>query len=297
MSVRQRCGLGRLLMIGVLVALASRGASAAADEPLLPARCHVWGRFEIGAWSRVTVDVETYERGERLLRSGREELRELVQRDEQGYALKIVSIQELPWRRDAEPAGDGVTRSYPWFVGRERLIGPPEGVGVDFEGFGEPLPCRSYEYQVESEGRITTFVDVVHPDRFPFVLQRVGAVPSGAPDLRPEYRVRMSISHGDVAIDLGDRLVSGVETRTVVERPGRTTEIVELLAAEVPGGLVSKRSTERDESGVVVRREVIELVDFSETPGEPGIGRGEVRGREGRLFRRRPRSSDDRSDD
>jgi len=280
--------------LSVGLALVGQPLSTIADEPPFPIRCHVWGRFEIGAWCRTTVDIETYQRGERLARTEREETRILSTKDDQGYELVVESSDSFPWQSERRVDRSRVSRAFPWFVARDRLIGPVAGMGVDFETFGETLHCRSFEYQIESEGRVTSFVDIFHAERFPYFLHRVGATASQRPDREVEFRTTTSISNNDVAIDLGDRIVSGVETRTVVERLGRTTEVIELLAAEVPGGLVSKRTTERDVTDQVVRREVIDLIDFAGEGALPASSEvGEVLGadsastvRQGTLWRR-----------
>ena len=274
-------------------------SAAVAQDSVIPSRCHIWGPFEVGAWSRVQVDVEVYERGQRLHHVERTVTRVLKRRDEQGYQLDIDTWERLgvalgPRERRTTETGD-----YPWFVSADRLKDLGEESRSELEWQGETISCQVFEYETVQSGRVISHRDLFHADRFPFFLGRlVVRTPEGEPE-RIEAREYSRVIESEVPIFLGDRIVSGVLTKTTLDSPERSVVILEELAPEVPGGLVSKRVVERDRDGAIVRREVVSLVDFGDAgdweQNDGESGQLETSRLRGRLFRRWNRA--DGSDD
>lgn len=265
-----RCVIQRMLLI--LFAIAQFGISPAlADDPLIPQRCHVWGGFEPGAWTRMTISVENYADDVRTVVLQRKETRILRSKSAQGYTLEIAMdvAQPAAGQQAAQPA-ESVTREFPWFVSAEALIAADEIKQGDLEIAGRKWRCRLFEYRTEVDGRVRTHQDHFHAEHFPFFLRRVVAEPSDREDRPFNYQATTEIVQEHVAVELGSRLVDGVETRTTVLQGDRRIQVLEILAPEVPGGLVSKRTTEWDENGQIIRREVAELEDYSlSSSGEP----------------------------
>lgn len=258
-----RCRMLHRIMLALLMIAQYSLSPVGADEPLIPQRCHVWGGFEPGAWTRMTISVENYADDVRTLVLQRKETRILRSKAAQGYSLEIsMDVAQPTAGEQAAKPTESVIREFPWFISTDALIADEEIKQGDLEIAGRKWRCRLLEYRTEVDGRVRTHQDHFHAEHFPFFLRRVVAEPSERDDRTFNYQATTEIVQEHVAVGLGSRLVDGVQTRTTVLMGDRRLLVLEILVPEVPGGLVSKRTTEWDENGQVIRREVAELDDY-----------------------------------
>lgn len=289
-----------LLVLGLSNLLGPGAASAQSQENAIPVRCHIWGPFDNGDWVRTSVDVEVYEAGVRVHRMQRVITRVLRHRDEKGYRLEVETLERTGLLSGDRERRRTATEDFPWFVDPDQLA-TDELVETELEWFGQTLKCRVFAYDVARDGRVVHHRDLFHADRFPYFLSRSAIRMSESRPDQVEQQEHSRVIENSVPIVLGDQIVSGVITRTTFESAERSVVVLEELAAEVPGGLVSKRVVELNDEGQVVRREVVSLIDFGDASDwEGGDSEGEESGSfraRGRLFRRWNRIHSDETEE
>lgn len=270
-------------------AMLSENSSASAQEPVIPIRCHIWGPFEVGAWVRTSVDTEVYEGGERVHHLQRVITRVLRQRGNETYLLEIETLERTGLAGVERERRRVDREELRWFVAADQLK-PDVRAESELDWFGRTLNCQVFEYEVSADGRKVHHRDLFHAEQFPFFLSRLALKMSETAPDQVEYREFSQVIENSVPIVLGEHIVDGVITKTTLESPDRRVTVLEELAAEVPGGLVSKRVVELNGNGQVVRREVVSLLDFGDASdwerAEGGEDEREVSRPRGRLFRR-----------
>ena len=141
------------------------------------------------------------------------------------------------------------------------------------------VECQVYEYRQGPEGKESTHQDFFTATVFPHFLKRTVLRPSPNNQQPFPYALAYEVIATDLPVTRGERLLNAAETRTIIREPEKTTVIVELISDEVPGGLITKRTTQRAKDGRLLKRETVELDDFGlrTEPGEEQTRR--------RLFR------------
>jgi hypothetical protein len=232
----------------------------------LPRDQHPWGQFKIGSWKRVKTTTETLnEKGEVTAVSTTETSTKLVDVDENGYTLMIEVVVEVAGKRfNAQPQ-----------IVRRGFNGEAEGQTVSVKKVGtgglsvndRNIPCEIRQVTIES-GDTKRISTVHYSDALaPYVLKRetTSLDATGKP-------TQMQSQVEVMAIDMPSKVLTEIKSTShvrVMHQQGKASTLtLEVHAADVPGGVVSHTSKETDETGRVVRRSTLELLDY-------GIGDGE----------------------
>jgi hypothetical protein len=256
-----------IAMIALLLSVAGSAVSLPAKQLEGVSReHHPWGQFKIGSWKRVRTLTETLdEKGAVASTSTTETTTKLVDVDPEGYTLRIDVVVEVAGKRfTAQPQ-----------IVRRGFHGEAEGQNVSFKRTGAAgltingvkIPCEVQQITVDHENgkRIT----VVHYSErhAPFVLRRETTTldNAGKPtDVQSQVDV--------VAFDMPHKVLAEVKPTShvrIMHQQGKASTLtLEVHCTDVPGGVVSHTSKESDESGRVIRRSTLELLDY-------GIGTGD----------------------
>lgn len=282
--------IGTVIGLALLLGSETKPVLAIQDQPLIPRRCHVWGAFEAGAWSRLRVVSETQDELGNPLQVRREVVRTLHVVEDSGYTLHLQSAKVGEAR--AEDANEQFVEN-PWYVTSGDLLkSNPDGLERTLKISEQEIRCQLFEYRVGADGNQVTHQDFFSKDVFPYFLRRVALKPSPVKDEPFISSREYDVLEIEVPVQRGDRLISAAQTRTILKTAETTTMILELVSPEIPGGILTKRTVVRDKSGKVVRRETMELEDFGL---RTDAAEEERRGQRFREFRRlnrptRPRS-------
>lgn len=271
---RFRCSCWtRRLLIG-LVGLSWLAPSAGMAQPMaggVSARHHPWGQFQPGAWKLVRVVTETLDsQGLVVSTSTTETKTTLMEIDPQGVVLEVAAVVEVAGKRFAsEPqivrqGFHGETLS-----GNLRLKAP-EAAELTIEG--QKIACQTQQIELEGSAGATV-VDLWYSDtRKPYFLRRE------ARTTEPEAQKVVSQTTTDVvALEMPWRVVSETRTTSLMKTVHRHAKGVTtswaFTSLDIPGGVVSHSSKETDESGRVLRRSTLELVDYGQEcePARAGL--------------------------
>ena len=256
----------RYILAALLFSLLIAAPAAARQHDNAPRDQHPWGQFKIGSWKRVRTLTETLDdKGAVQSSSTTETTTKLVDVDSEGYTLRIDVVVEVAGKRfTAQPQvirrgfhgeGDGQNVSI-------KRVGE---AGLDINGHKVACEVRQITVDGDSGKRIIT---VHYSDRLaPFVLRRETTTldSDGKPtDMQSQVDV--------VAIDMPHKVLAEVKPTShlrVMHQQGKASTLtLEVHCAEIPGAVVSHTSKETDDTGRVIRRSTLELLDY-------GLGTGD----------------------
>jgi hypothetical protein len=253
-----------IAFVGASAYLPSQATARQLDG--VPRQQHPWGQFKIGSWKTVRAVTESLNaRGEVIGTNVTETTSKLVDVDDTGYTLRIDVVVVVAGKRfNAQPQvirrgycgeGDGQNLAVKR-VGRDEVI-----IG-DHE-----IPCEVRQITVDAaDGKRITTVHYSH-DRAPHVLRRetTSLDPSGKPT---NVQTQVDVVAVDMPYRVLRELKPTAQVRVMHQQGQATTLTLEMHCDEVPGAVVAHTSKETDETGAVIRRSTLELLDY-------GIGTGE----------------------
>ncbi len=259
--------IGRItVVLCVLLALVAAPVLAKQLEEGVPRAQHPWGKFKIGATKRVRTFTEVMnEKGQVTSTSTTETTTKLIDVDDSGYTLRVDVVVEVAGKRFA---------SQPQVV-RRGYSGEAEGQMVSVKRSndsvvnvnGQKVPCQVREITVDTDSgkRIST---IYYSDKFsPYVLKRETACFDAA-GKATDFNSQVDV----VAVDMPCKVLSETKSAShvrVVSQQGKTSTLtLEVQVNDIPGGVVSHSSKETDESGRIVRRSTMELMDYSVGNGD-----------------------------
>ena len=253
------------------IVLAAGGLSlvlteAKTSENLPWTRYHLWGSFPTGAWKTIRLVTESLdEQGKPTSVSTTESTTSLMDRDAKGVTLLVEAVVELVDKR---------LTVVPRIVRQDYFglsAGAPvqvKSVGVtrlEIEGQKIPVQIHQAEETTPTGRTVTTihFSDQVAP----YVLRRE----TRSTDWEGK-KILSETTSSVVALGLPWKVLSEIKQAALVhtlhkESKG-TVETWALVCAEVPGGVVCQASKEYDETGRLVRRSSLELVDYDLRPSQ-----------------------------
>lgn len=221
-----------------------------------------WGRFAPGSWQQVRITTETLtaEGGVETV-AVTERKSTLVALDEQSFTLRIEAAVEVAGRQFDAPV-----QTVRYAVSGEPLAGEAsetiraiEETSLKIEGVAIPVQVGELSRRTE-EGLLTArlFYSPLVP---PYVLRRETTVRNAESSEVLVREVAETLWFG-----FPQRVKQGLQPTTVqsVVRndPHGTTRTLRWLAAEVPGELIAAQSKELDAEGRLLRRSLIELIDY-----------------------------------
>ena len=141
---------------------------------------------------------------------------------------------------------------------------PPAQINLD----GRAIPCSVWRLTVQRNER--QFVhEVYYNDAiWPFVLRREVVETSAQDPSTPLSTTQESVIRSSLPVDIDEKIVPGAHLHSVTETPTGRTERFEVHSEAVPGGLVSRATTEWDAQGHRIRWSTTELVEFGDAEKE-----------------------------
>ncbi|MGQ9771411.1 MAG: hypothetical protein ACUVQG_12730 [Thermogutta sp.] len=249
-----------------VMAVFAAGISLAAGLAMaveVPRLIHPWGRFEPGAWKIVRATTESFDTTGQSL-SITETRAALEEVNAAGVAIRVEVLVEVAGKRfRPEPQivrqgfhGEPLTSD-----SKTREIGP-----VKLTVQGRTIDCEMLEVECSNSGILTVSKIAYSPTVPPYIFLRE----STRTDLtkgRVLESSRVEVNVLEVPCRVGLRVLSAAQTRAVQTFPSRSVVTLSLISNEVPGGVVCQTAKETDESGRLIRRTTLELVDFGLRPG------------------------------
>jgi len=247
-------------------------AGAEAEQPVSVSRQHhPWGRFEPGAWKLVRVSTQTLDEQGVVVSSSTSETRTtLMAVEEDGVVLEV--------RAEVKVAGKS-------FAAEPRVIkqgfhGEPSSANVQAKPAqaaqvvleGQQVRCWSQQFVLETPNA-NTLVTLYFSDQVaPYLLKRTST--STNPDTG-EILAQTEVEI--VARHLPWKVLSEVKPCVLIRsrrsHAKGTVVTWALSSSDVPGSVVAHTSKELDADGNVLRRSVLELVDYGVecTTERPGL--------------------------
>lgn len=221
---------------------------------------HPWGRFEPGAWKLVREVTESLDaQGAVVGASTTETKTTLMDIDDQGVTLEVAVVVEVAGKRFAKEP-QLVRQGFHGEVLNDQLrVKEPQASQVTIEG--QKLSCRNQQVEIDGPSG-KTVVGVWYSDTVePFILRREASTtsPDGA-------QVLSQTTTEVVALAMPWKVLAEMKSaaliRTVHRHAKGVTTTWAFASADVPGGIVSHTSKETDESGRLIRRSTLELIDY-----------------------------------
>lgn len=229
-------------------------------EIRLPLAHHAWCHFEPGAWRAKRTVTESF--------------------DAEGHSSGVSVTSETETLRSVNKTHYFIESQSTVEVGEQVLSGPdrqlkfhlltdtadekveaveqsPAQINLD----GRTIPCIVWRLTVKRGDRRVVHEVYYNDSIWPYVLRRESKETS-VTDQTPLSTSRESVIRTDVPIQLKGKIVSAAHVLSTTESPAGRTERFEVHSAGVPGGLVSRSTTEWDSAVHRIRWSTTELEDF-----------------------------------
>lgn len=266
-----------------LLASAASGFATAQEAGIAP-NLHPWGRFSPGAWKYVRVVTETFDENGKLVNTTITETKTtLLNVEKDGVTLQIEVVLWVAGKRmDAQP--QTIKQGYYGELENHKIeikdLKPGEVV-ID----GEHIACKIRQVKLFDESGDTTTTFHYSDHVAPFILKRESVTTSRQknPDSQknpgsPKNLDSVSSETKMVvdALRMPCEVMGGIKTaahvKAIHKHPGGTTTTLAYTSIDVPGGIVRNTSKEVDNSGRLVRRSVLELIDCGLEPESKRTG-------------------------
>ncbi len=239
-----------------------QAAAPVAGAAEISIKSHGWGRFSPGAWRIARVTTDTLDKDGNVVSTiVKEEMVQLMAVRRKTVVLKIESIIEVGGRTLTAPVqmislgvhGESVSRE----LAAQDLGEQDTVVG------GRRVSCREHSFRVTDRGQQKEVRVLFSADVEPRILRRE-TVTKG-PDQKQRYRKEVQVVSFEKPQKVLDRVVSASEVKTVLVNGKNSTVTIALHSPEIPGEVISSTSRESDGSGGVIRRSILEVVDYGYT--------------------------------
>jgi hypothetical protein len=246
--------------VASLIVLCLHPGPGLAQGTPIPAKHHPWGCFRPGAWKLVRELTETLdEHGLVKGTSTTETKTTLMSVDSDGVTLGVEVVVEVAGKR-VESAAEIVRQGFHGEpICDDLKVGQQKDGEVTIEG--RTIPCKII--QLECPGPTgKTVADVYYtPDVPPYVLKRTSTTSSQASNSEVDNRSFEVVSL-DMPCKVMAEIANSADVKEVRKYPKGTITTRAITSTAVPGGIISHRSKEVDNSGRVVRRSILELVGY-----------------------------------
>ena len=222
---------------------------------------HAWGRFKVGSARHEKIFTQSYDATGKLeTTSVTEQKSTLTALDEDSYTLRIETTVEVAGSQvqstttlrrgfnDVEFSESSESTATIANQGPSKVI-------VD----NAPIDCQLF--QAISKGKIErTVTTLYYSERSPHLLKReVTRIPlAGGMPSRSIFEV-LSL---DIPWKVGAELHSSAIGRTVRRHAKGRVVRWSVIVADIPGGIVAESTKELDANGRLLRRSVLELLDY-----------------------------------
>jgi hypothetical protein len=260
----------RAAMILMLALVAGPSCALGADqEEDISSKCHPWGLFSPGAWKTVRIVVETLnDQGWVVSTCDTDTKTTLVDVNKAGVTLEVHSCMEVAGKLfDPEP--QIIKQGF-----NGELLGPSVKQNPPIDGEltidGQKIPChvQRLEWTVPNGKTVVT----LHYSMTvaPYILKRVCVTtdPEGKNILSETTVETIALN---VPLTVRGEQRNGIKMKTVQRSSsGVVTTLADVLL-DVPGGIVSNSSKELDQSGRLIRRSTLQLIDYGTEPDRTGL--------------------------
>jgi len=264
---RKNVRIPTLAVVLSMVALGLGPKDLAAQNPLIERQYHPWGCFEPGTWKTVRVVTETLdEEGKVTSTSTTETKTTLVDVEENNVTLQIeVKVEVAGKRFDSQP--QVVKQGFHGELAHQKVtVKRMEPGSVEIEG--RAIPCDVFQLISDNTtGRTTT---TIHFSKTvpPYVLKRETAVTD------PDSKQVLSETSVEVeALQMPCKVLAEIQSTSLLvahhKNAKGTTITLARNSPSIPGGIVRHCSKELDAEGRLVRRSILELVDYGTAAPEP----------------------------
>jgi hypothetical protein len=256
-------------LLAIFLGVAASFVPAFAEETGLPAKLHLWGRFQPGTWKLVRVVTESLnEQGQVVSTSTTDTKTTLVSIDRDGVTLEVETCIEVAGKRYL---------SEPQTI-RQGFYGETAGSGAKLKdpSDGELLiedrkvPCKIQHLTVDDSNGKTAATLHYSTTVFPHVLKRAIAVTD--PDGTPASETNMDVVALDMPVRVHGAIRVAAYVKTVYKTAKATITTMAVVAPEVPGGVVNQSSKELANNGQPVGRSTLELLDYNSDPDKDHSG-------------------------
>lgn len=219
-----------------------------------------WGRFKPGAWKLMRLTTEVVdEQGRVTSVSFQETESTLVRVEDDGLTLLVEAIVEVAGRRLRAQPKTFKQGYHGELVCLNPQIKHLESAELVIEG--QSIECQIEQLEFSSPaGKATTKI-YYSPTVAPYVLRKESV--TKAPD--DGTAIRNSVTE-TLARELPYRVLSEMKstalTKTVQKHAKGSTITYAFTSPDVPGGIVAQHAKDLDEKGQVIRRSVLELIDY-----------------------------------
>jgi len=245
-----------------------------------------WGNFKPGAWQQVRIVVESLDsKGNVTSTTTTDRTTTLVGVDPQSVTLELAVTAEVAGKRFDAPIQFVTQGCHGEPTGQMTEVRELEPTPSTIEG--KTIVCRVREYQISDQDQRRRVVVYYNRDVEPVVLRRRSESRSKDGN-RQIVETSVDVISLNTPHKVKDQVVPSSAVRTVQKTDSTKISTVSVLVSEVPGGVVSSKSEERDAEGHIVRRTTLELVDWGQDD-ENWDERNPERRREHRRQRRNSR--------
>ena len=268
----------RLMLHRVLVsflcacALVLASQVAYAQRVSIPRQHHAWGRFYPGSWTQVRKLTEEFDqRGKLKSVSTTETKTTLIEVTDTDCMLQLeVTVEVAGKRIAAQPRT--VRLGYNGESNGDRAIVKRAGEDALVVG-GKKVNCQVLEATINGGDEKVLSKIYYCNTTAPFVLKR----DTKSTDLEGET-MHLHTLMDVIAVEMPHRVLADTKTvsqiRTIKRHAKGSTFTLEIVCEDVPGGVVAHSSKELDESGKLVRRSTLELLDYGAVDKKRLFGRG-----------------------
>lgn len=247
------------LAIGLLSVLLCISSSNA-QRVSIPRTHHAWGRFSPGSWAKLRKTTEEFgEDGTVTTVAITETKTTLVKVDTTGCELQVEVTLEVSGKLFRRPVkvirvgyngeSDGETAVVQKNGDTQLMIG------------GTRVPCAVLQANIGADDRQIVSTIYYSDKVAPYILKRETQVKDES-----DGKVLMQTSMNTIAVDMPCKVLAEIKSAAHVETistgDGGSTYTVEVVCQDVPGGVVSHTSKQINEAGQVVKRSILELVEY-----------------------------------
>lgn len=260
-----RCVRTALVLAGAAVVLcgpeSSPGESTTQQQALSARDLNVWGRFGAGTWKRVRIITETLnEKGGVVDTTLTETKTTLVRADSHQLALRIDATVDVAGKRfESQPK----TIECGYYGESTTDLAEPKLLGTEMVTIeGRRVPCQIRQV-VTGTGQQKQLVRLfLSDDVEPFVLKRETIALKDDGSSPSDQKTTAEV----IGLDLPYHVLHGIKPaafeRTIQHTSKGTNVSLDVTCFDVPGAIVARASNELDEKGHVVRRSMLELIDY-----------------------------------
>jgi hypothetical protein len=233
----------------------------------LPHEHHCWCRLQPGAWRTLRVSTETFEpTGKSLGVVITSETETLGDVQEGNYALRSQTVVEVGGKSLSGP--DREHRLQLLTDTADERIDAVAQTQAEIDLDGRAISCNVWRLTVTRSDRQIAHAVYYNNKKWPFVLRREVTETAMQDPAAPLFTMREDVIRSEIPVAIDGKIVPGAQLQSIAESPTGRTERLEVHSEAVPGGLVSRATTEWDAQGNRIRWSTTELVDFGTTERE-----------------------------